>query len=92
MSTPGYANGYAISGFVLSLICCSPLSIAFSAVALRQISKQPNQEGKGMATAGLILGIVGSLAWIVVLVVSMLTPFWSEFWIGFYEGFYNATY
>jgi len=55
---PQKTNGLAIAGFVTSLACCSPVGIILSAIGLNQISKDPNQKGKGFATAGLIIGIV----------------------------------
>ena len=66
---PQKTNGMAIAGFVLSLLCCtSLLGIIFSAVGLNQINKDPSQGGKGLATAGLILGIIGLIAGIIYLV------------------------
>ena len=60
---PQKTNGMAIAGFVLSLLCCtSLLGIIFSAVGLNQINKDPSQGGKGLALAGLILGILGFIA------------------------------
>ena len=62
---PQRTNGRAIAGFVLALLCCtSPLGIIFSAIGLNQIGKDPSQGGKGLATAGLILGILGVVGWI----------------------------
>jgi hypothetical protein len=56
---PQKTNGMAIAGFVLSLSCaCSILGIIFSAIGLSQIGKDPSQKGKGLATAGLIIGII----------------------------------
>ena len=51
-------NGLAIAGFVTALACCSPVGIILSAIGLSQINKDPNQKGKGLATAGLIIGII----------------------------------
>jgi len=55
---PQKTNGLAIAGFVTSLACCSPVGIILSAIGLNQINKDPNQKGKVLATAGLIIGIV----------------------------------
>jgi hypothetical protein len=55
---PQKTNGLAIAGFVTSLACCSPVGIILSAIGLNQINKDPNQKGKGLATAGLIIGII----------------------------------
>ena len=64
-------NGLAVAGFVVSLvglICagliCGILSVVFSAVALKQIPAK-NQGGKGLAVAGLVIGII-DLATIVI--------------------------
>lgn len=55
---PQKTNGMAIAGFVTALACCSPVGIILSAIGLSQISKDPSQKGKGLATAGLIIGII----------------------------------
>jgi hypothetical protein len=55
---PQKTNGMAIAGFVTALACCSPVGIILSSIGLSQISKDPSQKGKGLAMAGLIIGIV----------------------------------
>lgn len=55
---PQKTNGLAIAGFVTALACCSPVGIILSAIGLSQINKDPSQKGKGLATAGLIIGII----------------------------------
>lgn len=60
---PKKTNGMAIAGFVLSFFI-SPLGIIFSAIGLSQISKDSRQGGKGLAIAGLILGILGTVFYI----------------------------
>jgi hypothetical protein len=55
---PQKTNGLAIAGFVTSLSCCWPVGIILSSIGLSQISKDPTQKGKGLAMAGLIIGIV----------------------------------
>jgi xanthine/uracil permease len=64
MSTPATpkTNGMAITGFVVSLIGCSLLGIIFSAVGMNQTKKDPSQGGRGLAIAGLVIGIV----WLVI--------------------------
>jgi drug/metabolite transporter (DMT)-like permease len=86
------ANGYAIAGFVLSLICCAPLGITFSAVALSQIRQKPDQEGKGMAIAGLAIGIASLAIGLLLFLLSIMTPFWAEFWEGFWIAFEEELY
>ncbi len=57
-------NGFAIAGFVISLIsscfCCGALNflgIIFSIVGINK-AKEIDGEGKGLAIAGLVIGIV----------------------------------
>ena len=89
-SEPKKTNGFAIAGLVLSILCCSPLGIIFSAISLNQIAKVPNQDGKGLAVAGLVIGIVGLVLGIILWLLSLFTTFWSDFWIGFQEGYNNS--
>ncbi|TAF51257.1 MAG: DUF4190 domain-containing protein [Sphingobacteriia bacterium] len=49
-------NGWAIAGFVCGILV-PPLGIIFSAIALGQIKKR-GEKGKGLAIAGLVIGIV----------------------------------
>ena len=66
----GDTNGMAIAGMVLGILsivtvypCCglpfNILGLIFSAVALSQIKRNPHQEGKGMANAGLVCSLIG---------------------------------
>ena len=65
-------NSMAVVGLILGIVsfvswcCCygvpfNVLGIIFSAVALTQIRDNPNQEGKGMAIAGLVMSILSLL-------------------------------
>ncbi len=68
---PQKTNGFAITGFVLSLLgCTGVLGLIFSAISLNQLKKNPNQGGKGLAIAGLVIGILDVIGiviyWIVV--------------------------
>jgi hypothetical protein len=57
------------------------------------LRRNPNQEGKGMAIAGLTIGIASLIIGSFLLLLSMITPFWTEFWnqfwISFKEEFYD---
>lgn len=62
----GSGNGYALTGFILSLCGILPfigfiaaiLAVIFSALGLKQSSVTGN--GRGLAIAGLVIGIVFS--------------------------------
>jgi hypothetical protein len=63
--------GWALGTGIASLPCCclvvlSPVSIVLGVVALSQIKQNPNQGGRGMAVAGIVLGCISllmSLVW-----------------------------
>ncbi|OGO32257.1 MAG: hypothetical protein A2Z29_00410 [Chloroflexi bacterium RBG_16_56_11] len=58
-----------IIGFFINPL--SILAIIFGAIALGQIARDPKAKGKGMATTGLVLGVVVAAFWIIAL-----------FWLG----------
>jgi len=58
--------GWALGTGIASLPCCaigilSLASIVLGIVAISQINKDPNQEGRGMAVAGIVLGCISLL-------------------------------
>jgi hypothetical protein len=60
------AIGFAIASLVLGLLAFggipfigSLLAIIFGAIALKRIRRDPSLEGRGMAIAGIVLGIIG---------------------------------
>ncbi len=68
------AQGFAIVGMVTGLVSLfllpglfGILAVIFSSIALKRIKKNPGQKGKGMAIAGLILGIAGITWWLLVI-------------------------
>ncbi|MEX2597291.1 MAG: DUF4190 domain-containing protein [Salibacteraceae bacterium] len=70
-------NGFAIAGFVLSLagllffgLGLGALAIVFSAISLKKIKDEPLKwEGKGLATAGLVIGIIDVAAWLIIIAI-----------------------
>jgi hypothetical protein len=76
---PQKTNGLAIAGFVTALACCSPVGIILSAIGLSQIGKDPTQKGKGLATAGLIIGIVSLVATIFYYIFIFSTGFMDTY-------------
>jgi hypothetical protein len=70
--------GWALGTGIASVTCCflpilSPLSIVLGAVALSQINQNPKQSGRGLATAGIILGVISLL---------MAITFWVLWFFG----------
>ena len=72
-------NGLAIGALVSSLIglcTCSIGSIVgiiLGAMALNQLKERPGQEGRGMAQAGIWVGVGGIIAWIIYIAVVLAT-------------------
>lgn len=68
-------NGMALTGFICSLVglflfglILGVLAIIFSAIGLGEINKDKTKwKGKGLAIAGLIIGIVDIVGWLIIL-------------------------
>ena len=70
---------WALGTGIASVTCCflpilSPVSIVLGAIALSQINQNPKQGGRGLATAGIVLGcislLMGIVAWVLYFSVS----------------------
>lgn len=75
-SEPSSTNGFAIASLVLGIVWIygigSVLAIVFGVISQRKIRESDGRlGGSGMATAGIVLGILGTVA-AVLLIVSML--------------------
>ena len=68
-------NGLAIAAMVLGIVWIywigSILAIIFGHVSLNQIKRNPYQNGRGMAIAGLVLGYLG-LTTLTILIVALI--------------------
>jgi hypothetical protein len=63
-------QGMGIAGFVMSLIfIVSPIGLIFSIVALNGMKRTGNEQGKGLAIAGLVIGIVFTIIWVIYFLV-----------------------
>lgn len=74
-------SGMAIASFVLSLcgffcagMILGTLAVIFGGVALAKINSDPQLGGKGLAIAGLVIGIIDLAGWIALLALGLL-PF-----------------
>jgi hypothetical protein len=62
---PSHTNGLAIASLILAFFC-SIAGLICGIVALNQIQQRPNEGGRGLAIAGIVisaLSIVASIAW-----------------------------
>lgn len=61
-------NGLAIASLIVSLVSCGPVGLILGIISLSQIKKS-GQQGRGMAIAGIVIGAVTALLWIVAVIV-----------------------
>lgn len=86
-STPGYAEPYyapgwqpprprtepiAVASLVTALLGLGPVALVLGLVARRRIATRGTR-GRGLAIAGIVLGALGTVAWVVVVLVVVLT-------------------
>ena len=57
-------NGFAIAALVLGILGIWLLAIIFGAVGLSQTKRDASYTGRGLAIAGLVLGIVVGVLWV----------------------------
>ncbi|GAB2990807.1 DUF4190 domain-containing protein [Saccharothrix stipae] len=71
---PRQTNGMAIAALITAFLF-SPAGIVLGVVARKQI-RRTGEEGWGMATAGLIIGVVLTVLWLLALVVWVVLVVW----------------
>ena len=59
----------AICGLIIVPLICSGLAIFFGIMGRRETERDPTMQGRGIATAGLTIGIVGLALWLLLAVV-----------------------
>ncbi|MFI0999425.1 DUF4190 domain-containing protein [Streptomyces galbus] len=78
-SSPAASSGSRTNGLAIASLCCGiiglfflnivlgPLAIVFGVIARRQAGVK---NGAGMATAGIVLGVIDVVLWLVLLAVA----------------------
>ena len=79
-------NGLAIASLICGILFCVPYLASLSAIILGilgiQKSKQPGTGGKGMAIAGLVLGVLGLLISVAGTAFILTAPKWGSAFIA----------
>jgi len=57
-------NGFSIAALVLGILGIWLLAIIFGAVGISQTKKDSHYTGRGLAIAGLVLGIIAGVLWV----------------------------
>lgn len=60
----GYLGLFAV------LMIVAPFALIAGIVAVRQLSRNPDQRGKGRAWFGIVMGVLGSVAFVLLLIAS----------------------
>lgn len=61
---PQKTNSMCLAGFILSFFF-SFIGLIVSCVGLSQLKKNPNEKGRGFAVAGIVIGILGTIIYII---------------------------
>jgi uncharacterized paraquat-inducible protein A len=74
-------HGFAVTSMVLGILALPTacfgivlgiVAIVFAAIANNGMAKSRNYEGKGMATAGMIMGILAAVGWTIIYVIIII--------------------
>ncbi len=69
---PGSTNGLAITALVLGILGFGVIAVIFGHIAMGQLKRNPQQEGRGLAIAGLILGYIVVGFWVVLIAIGII--------------------
>ena len=73
----GNATAALVTG-ILGVVCCGPCAVA--AIILSITAKNKGTSKSGFATAGLILGIIGCIIWVIGIIYNAINPIdYSQF-------------
>lgn len=78
-------DGFAIGALVTGILTMTIVPIILGAVSLARIKKS-GQSGRGMAIAGIVLGALSTIGWIVTVIVLVMLVRTPEFQEGFDQG------
>jgi predicted membrane-bound dolichyl-phosphate-mannose-protein mannosyltransferase len=71
-----------VTGIASVFLCClgfvGIVSIILGAVALSQLKQNPQQSGRGFAIAGIVLGALAVLLFVIFLIVTISSPQWMQ--------------
>jgi hypothetical protein len=60
---PPKTDGMSVAALVSGLLCCAPVSLVLGFIGLGR-TKGGQRKGRGMAIAGIVLGLLGLVAWV----------------------------
>ncbi|MFE5340986.1 DUF4190 domain-containing protein [Isoptericola sp. NPDC056578] len=82
---PG-TDGFSIAALITGILGISPVALGLGIAGMRR-TRRTGQSGRGMAIAGVVLGALGILGWLVVVGLLALLATNEEVQEGFSQGF-----
>ncbi|MFD6136246.1 DUF4190 domain-containing protein [Isoptericola sp. NPDC056618] len=82
---PG-TDGLSIAALITGILGISPVALGLGIAGMRR-ARRTGQSGRGLAIAGVVLGALGILGWLLVVGLVVLAATNDEFQEGFSQGF-----
>ncbi len=76
-SRPAKTDGVSIASLVLSLLCCAPVGLILGLVGIKR-TKGGQRKGRGFAITGIVLGLLGLLAWVGIGIAAIAGVAWFD--------------
>jgi hypothetical protein len=76
-NAPVKTDGVSIASLVLSLLCCAPVGLILGFVGIKR-TKGGQRKGRGLAITGIVLGLLGVLAWVGMGVAAVAGVAWFD--------------
>ena len=76
-----------IGGLIFSCCCCLGVPFDIAAIVVGIIAKKKNVPSQGMALAGIILGAVALVIYVITVIINLVTGSGEAFSNSFMEGF-----
>lgn len=70
-------DGVSIASLVLSLLCCAPVGLILGFVGISR-TKGGKRKGRGLAITGIVLGLIGLLAWVGIAIAAIAGVAWFD--------------
>ncbi len=74
---PAKTDGVSIASLVLSLLCCAPVGLILGFVGIKR-TKGGQRKGRGLAITGIVLGLLGLLAWVGMGIAALAGVAWFD--------------
>ncbi len=74
---PAKTDGVSVASMVLSILCCAPVGLILGFIGLGR-TKGGQRKGRGFAITGIVLGLLGLLAWVGIAIAAIAGVAWFD--------------